>query len=125
MKLPLLIAVAGALGTLSRYGVDLLLQRLETSRFPYATFAVNVVGSFLIGFCITIFMTHANWAQRYGNIVTVGYLGGFTTYSAFAYQTLLLIHNRQLMTAATYVTATIVLAGIACAGGIALGRAFQ
>jgi CrcB protein len=84
------IAVGGAAGSMLRFWLANLIQHRAGTTFPWGTIAVNVIGSFLIGFifCATLeggrFAASAGWR----NFLMVGVLGGFTTFSAFSLQTL-------------------------------------
>ena len=77
----LLVAVGGALGALGRYGIG---QVVQAGNFPVATLLVNVTGSFLIGALWATF-DESQWFQDWGKyLITVGMLGGFTTFSSFS-----------------------------------------
>ncbi|HUH01037.1 MAG TPA: CrcB family protein, partial [Kofleriaceae bacterium] len=82
----LLVAAAGAAGSVSRYLVGVWLVRTN-ERFPVATIAVNVLGAFAIGVLMAVFAARGDLDSRARIVVTTGFLGGFTTYSAFAYET--------------------------------------
>lgn len=118
----LYIGLAGALGSVCRYLLGSLVQRASDGSFPYGTLAVNVIGSFCIGLVMALFALRGQLDSTLRLTLTTGFLGGFTTYSAFAFETIQLIEQRQLASAAVYVAATVVLAGVACAMGLALVR---
>jgi CrcB protein len=118
----LLIAAAGALGTLARYLAALGAQRLLGVRFPYGTFAVNVIGSFIIGAAMTYFVSREAMDSHLRMALTIGFLGGFTTYSSFAFETVQMLEKRQLGAATTYVGLTLVTAALACYAGIVAAR---
>ena len=117
----LLVAVAGAIGCLARYGVGLAGQRLFGDRFPYGTLAVNLVGSFAIGAVMVVAEARA-LDPRLRVAVVGGFLGGFTTYSAFAYETLALAERRSSGAAALYAGFTVAGCFLACGAGILLAR---
>lgn len=96
--------------------------RLLGSRLPYSTFAVNLVGSFLIGFLMTFFALRGQRDSQLRIVLTVGFLGSFTTYSAFALETVTLMQNRQGVAATAYVGITLGTAAAACLGGMAFAR---
>jgi fluoride exporter len=110
--MPVVVAVAlgGALGASARYGADRLIS--TSSTFPWSTFVVNVVGCFLIGWASQELGEQPEWV-RTGLIV--GGIGGFTTFSTFAYQAL----ENHAALASVYVVASVAL-GIAA---VAAGRA--
>lgn len=117
----LYVAIAGGIGAAARYGVSLLLSRPGRA-FPWATLAVNVLGSLAIGVVMAAALSRGSMDSRLRVAITVGLLGGFTTYSAFAYETVLLAERRSVAAASAYVVATLVGAGIACLAGVYLGR---
>ncbi|MGB9866612.1 MAG: fluoride efflux transporter CrcB [Bacillota bacterium] len=84
----LLVALGGSLGSAVRYLVSLALQRTTAAAIPIGTFAVNVLGCFLIGFAATC----SELAHEVRTFIIPGFLGGFTTFSTFSYETLALAH---------------------------------
>jgi fluoride exporter len=125
MLTALYIAMAGALGTLSRYLVSAGAGRLLGPRYPYGTFAVNVIGSFALGFAMALFISRGHLDSHLRMALTIGFLGGFTTYSSFAYETVTLVEGQRLAAAAGYVALTLIVAALACYAGMAAGRALR
>jgi CrcB protein len=118
----LLICLGGAAGSGARYLAGALVLRwLGPVDFPYATLGVNVLGSFLIG--LVEGAGPAALPDPLRAAAVVGVLGGFTTYSAFAYQTLVLWRAGGWGAAALNVGLTTGVCLGACAAGLALGRA--
>jgi CrcB protein len=118
----LYIGLAGAAGSLSRYYMGLGVRRFGGDKLPWGTFAVNVLGSFIIGLVMAGFIARGELDSRLRLAITVGFLGGFTTYSSFAFETVTLIERKELSLAGLYIGGTLVLAAVACWGGIAAGR---
>jgi len=87
MQKILLLIAGGAIGTLARYGVSGLTYKLTTSIFPWGTLTVNVLGSFLIGLLWGIFESR-NMSSDTRTFIFIGVLGGFTTFSSFALETM-------------------------------------
>lgn len=77
----------GFIGTILRYAVQGGAQRLFGSGFPYGTLAVNVVGSFLVGLVATLTLERAAVSPTLRSAILIGFCGGFTTFSALAYET--------------------------------------
>lgn len=94
------IAVAGALGTLARYGLSGLVQRVHQSTFPWGTFAVNSLGCLLFGVVWTLAEERLLISGETRIILLVGLMGGFTTFSSYAYETSALLRDAEWMLAA-------------------------
>jgi CrcB protein len=118
----LYIALAGALGSVCRYLMGTAVQRASGAAFPWGTLAVNVVGSFCIGLVMALFAQRGQLDAPLRLALTAGFLGGFTTYSAFAFETIQLVERQAFAAAIVYVAATVLTAGVACALGLALVR---
>jgi CrcB protein len=102
----LLVCLGGALGTGARYLIATVAVR-ATSKFPVGTLTVNVVGSFLMTLIMTIALTKgATMSEDTRLFLTTGFLGGFTTYSSFNFETLRLAQGGALPTAITYAAVT-------------------
>ena len=115
----LLICLGGAVGTAARYGVGGLVVRWWGSEFPYGTFIVNVTGSFLIGLIQQVGLSTLAIPETARLVLTIGVMGGFTTYSSFSYETIRLIEEGSWLQAGTNVVLT---TGV-CLGVCTLGRA--
>lgn len=113
------VAGLGAVGSLLRW---LLAAALPSARLPWATLAVNVVGSLLIGAIVGALTARGAGDGRLRTLLTAGLLGGFTTYSSFALETTAMVERRAWGHAAGYVGATLVLGLVACGIGLWLGR---
>ena len=110
----LLVALGGAAGAVARYGVGAWMGSRPGEGFPWATFAINVSGSLLLGVLARALPADAHGARA---LLAVGFCGAYTTFSTFSAETLLLLEQRAWTTAALYVAGS-VLAGLA---GAALG----
>lgn len=82
-----LIAVAGAAGTLARFGLHYLVHRFVGSAFPWGTLVVNVLGCFLFGVVWILSEERMSITPQTRVIVLVGFMGAFTTFSTFAFET--------------------------------------
>jgi CrcB protein len=118
----LYIAIGGALGAVSRYGVTLGAARLGATGFPYATLTVNVIGSFLIGLFVAWLggRTEINPALR--PLIQVGFLGALTTFSTFSLDALILIEQGRFTQAGLYIAASVLVCLAACFIGLLAGR---
>lgn len=119
----LAVAVGGALGSVSRYGLDRLIEHRSFSVFPWSTFTINVSGCFLIGLVIAALVDrHAapGWL-RVG--VVVGVLGGYTTFSTFAQETLDLVRADEVAVGLLYSFGSLGTGVLAVLLGTTAGRA--
>ncbi len=103
----LLVAAGGALGAAGRYGVSVAAMRALGPSWPWGTFAVNVVGSVLIGLLAGWLAFRADGGEPWRLFLGVGVLGGFTTFSAFSLETISMIERKQLAPAAIYVVGSV------------------
>lgn len=109
MKL-LWIAAAGGVGSVARYLLGGWIQRLTSSGFPIGTIVVNVVGCLLIGFLTGAISTKLLVMREEVRVaLTVGFLGGFTTFSAFTMESAALMNNGQFLRAAINIVASLAL----------------
>lgn len=117
-----LIALCGALGTLARFGLQGLVQRLCGEAFPWGTFVVNIVGCFLFGIVWMLAEERLLISGQTRLIILTGFMGAFTTFSTFAFETGQQLRESQWLYAAGN-TAGQVIVGILCLFlGMALGR---
>lgn len=105
----LLIGLGGFIGALSRYYVGGWAQELlDKYNFPYGTFAVNIIGCFVIGFLGGLFESKQVFSEEVRWLVFIGFLGAFTTFSTFGYETMKLVWDHQLLRAVANVSAHII-----------------
>lgn len=109
----LAVAFGGSLGAVARYALNLLFAK-SLAPFPFATFFINVTGSFVIGFLAVLFAEKFTENENLRLFLTVGFLGAYTTFSTFELETFELLRERQLTTALFYVLISFItgLAGV-------------
>ncbi len=117
-----LICLGGAVGTGARYLLGGLVARALGPDFPFATLLINVTGSFLIGLVQQVGLSTLLIPDTVRLVLTIGVLGGFTTYSSFSYETLKLVETGSWVAATAYVVLTTALCLVGCAIGLSLGR---
>ena len=122
MRMILAIGLGGALGAVSRHFLAAWISRLTGHGFPWGIMTVNILGSFLMGLLITYLSHHFNTTPELRAFIVVGLLGGFTTFSTFSLETVLLIERGQMAEAAGYVAGSVMLAVSGLFAGIWLGR---
>jgi fluoride exporter len=118
----LLIGLAGMVGTLGRYGLSELAARRFGETFPAGTLVVNVLGCFLAGVLFYLLPERFPASQTMRAVLLIGFLGGFTTFSAFGLQTFALIKEGQLGFAFINVAASNVLGLLMVWVGYSLAR---
>jgi len=116
------IAFGGALGAVSRYWLHSVVQRFNDSGFPLGTFAVNVLGSLLIGIFFVLLAEKAQIAEQWRPVIVVGFLGGLTTFSTFSLDALLLFEQGHYNTALFYSISSVALCLIAAFAGMQITR---
>lgn len=116
------IAIAGSFGALGRYYMTDLAHRLLGGGYPYGTLAVNIVGSFLIGLIIQTGISTDLISPAWRLALTVGFLGAFTTFSTFSYETISYLEDGTWSMAGVNIVANVLLAMIAVFFGVLLGR---
>jgi len=115
------VGVGGFLGAIARYALGAYIGGRYGIRFPLGTFVINVSGSFLIGLTLTLLArTTASAYWRY--LFPIGFIGAYTTFSTFEYETLRAIQDGQLMTGLLNVALSLVVGFIAVWAGAAIGR---
>lgn len=117
----LAVALGGASGSLARYALGLW-ARAHLPGFPVATLAVNVVGGFFIGVVFAATAARPEFPPWLRTGLVTGVLGGFTTFSAFSLETLLLLREGSALLALANIALNLLLSLAACALGLLLAR---
>ncbi len=118
----LLLALAGALGTLARYGTGVLVERHATGYFPWPTLAVNMIGCFLFGAFYAFAEDRTGWTGETRLIVLTGFMGAFTTYSTFAFDSASFMRESQWLLAATNILTQNILGVALLLVGVFVGK---
>jgi len=116
------VGFGGALGSIARYLVGLLVYERMGTRFPYGTFVINISGCFVIGLVLTVLDARLELSPAWREAVAIGFIGAFTTFSTFEYETLRAVQHGQAATALTYVASSVVLGFAAVWAGRTVGR---
>jgi CrcB protein len=117
------VAIAGALGALARFGVHGLVSSRRASRFPYGTVVVNITGSFALGLVVGL-VTYQGLDADVRTVVGTGFIGAYTTFSSFSYDTFGLFEEGATSAALVNACGSIVVGLLAATAGFALGGAF-
>jgi fluoride exporter len=117
-----LVAVFGAAGAVSRYAFDGWISDLTHGQFPWGTFVINVAGAFALGLLVALtterLLPHPNWRIAIG----IGFLGSFTTFSTYAYESVKLAEDGSVGLALVNSAGMVALGMLAAFTGLALGR---
>lgn len=123
MKMVLMAAMGGAVGAAGRYLVGVGALRLIGTGFPWGTLIVNIVGSFIMGFMIETFALRFSVSNELRTFLATGVLGGFTTFSAFSLDFVVLMERKAQGLAALYLGASVGLSILALFAGLFIARA--
>jgi CrcB protein len=117
------IGVAGFFGAISRYQVEGFIARRTEGAFPWGTFGVNVSGCFLVGLLATLFTERLLPHPTVRAALTIGFIGAYTTFSTFAFETLRLEQDHAAGLAVLNVVVSVAVGVLAAWVGTVVGRA--
>lgn len=122
MQTIIAIAAGGALGAVLRHGLNAGILALSGMTFPLGILVINVLGSLLMGVLTGVFAHVYEPSQTMKAFLTVGILGGFTTFSAFSLDAVMLWERGAALQSLLYVTASVLLSVLALVAGLAMVR---
>lgn len=118
------VGLGGALGSMARYAAGVWIYERMGTRFPYGTFVINISGCFIIGVVLTVLDSHLSLPHEWRLAVPIGFVGAYTTFSTFEYETLRAFQNGQAATAVLYVGLSVLIGFAAVWVGVVTGRLF-
>jgi fluoride exporter len=118
----LLVAMGGALGSVLRFWASSYISERLGTRFPYGTFVINVTASFLIGFIVTLLAARTEWSPNWRYLIPIGFIGGYSTFSTFEYESFRAFQGGGLVTAAANIVLSIVFGFFSVWLGVIAGR---
>ena len=121
----IIVGFGGFFGSVFRYLIYLLSNNLIGYSFPLGTILVNIIGCFLIGLTYQIFSDMISLSDNLKLFMTIGFLGGFTTFSAFSLDVFLLYQSNSKLVAIIYIFITLILSLLAMLGGMWVYKAYN
>ncbi len=122
LKILLIVGAGGGLGSMARFYAQFIASKYLTGAFPYGTFFVNVVGSLIIGVVYGLTERSGWLTPEWRFFLATGFCGGFTTFSTFSYENLMLLRNGDYLVFALYAGSSFVCGIVAIILGILLTR---
>jgi CrcB protein len=120
-----MVGIGGFLGAIARFALGGFIADRMGSRFPYGTFVINISGSFVIGFILTLLAHHTTASPNWRYLIPVGFIGAYTTFSTFEYETLRSMQDGQMLIAMAYVSSSVIVGFAAVWLGVVAGRALS
>ena len=122
MKNYFLVFVGGGIGATLRYWLSGIIPRYAGTDFPYGILTINVLGCFLIGFFMSSLEERFMITPSLRILLTIGILGGFTTFSTFSYETISLLRDAEIFKASLYISSSVVICLVGTYIGSAIGK---
>ncbi len=119
-----LIAVGGALGSMARYWVGSMVANRMGTKFPYGTFVINITACVIIGFSLTLLARRADINPAWRFLVPVGFIGAYSTFSTYEWETLSTLRSGAFFLASLYAVSSLILGLAAVWGGSMLAEIF-
>jgi len=110
-------------GAIARFWLGGYIGNRMGSRFPYGTFIINLSGSFVIGFVITLLTERTHWSPNWRYLIPIGFVGAYTTFSTFEYETLRAMQDGNLLVAGLNVVLSVLAGFSAVWVGVMAGQA--
>ncbi|KAF0247884.1 MAG: CrcB protein [bacterium] len=118
----LVIALGGAIGSITRFLIGNLISSYIKSNYPWGTFVINISGSLIIGFFLVLITERIPTDQHWRLAIIVGFTGAYTTFSTFEYEILYLLEKGKIISAILYITTSIITGLLAVWAGALLAR---
>ena len=116
------VGLGGFIGAIARFWLGAYISNRLGTRFPYGTFVINITGSFLIGLTITLLAERTHWNPNWRYLIPIGFIGGYTTFSTFEYETLRSFQDGEVLMAGLNVTLSVVVGFVSVWLGMITGK---
>src|SRR5580700_12118164 len=101
------VGLGGFLGSIARFWLRGYISNRMGVRFPYGTFVINIIGSFLVGLVLTLLAEKTHWSANWRYLIPIGFIGGYTTFSTFEYETFRSFQDGEILMASLNVTLSV------------------
>lgn len=118
-----MVGIGGFIGAVARFWLGGYIGQRMGTKFPYGTFVINCSGSFIIGLVVTLLAERSHWSPNLRYLIPIGFVGAYTTFSTFEYETLRAFQDGQILAAALNVALSVFVGFIAVWLGVIAGRA--
>jgi fluoride exporter len=118
----LVVGIGGFLGAIARFWLGGYISQRMGTRFPYGTFVINITGSFLIGFILTLLAERTHWSPNWRYLIPIGFIGAYTTFSTFEYETFRSVQDGELFLAGLNIALSVIVGFISVWLGMIAGR---
>lgn len=118
-----MIAIGGGIGAIARFLVGSYIGQRLGARFPYGTFVINLSGSFLVGLIMTVLTEKTQLSPNWRYFIPIGFIGAYTTFSTFEYETLRALQDGQMATGTLNVVLSVTAGFVMVWLGVLAGRA--
>jgi CrcB protein len=117
-----MVGIGGFIGAIARFVLGSYIGNRFGTRFPYGTFVINMSGSFLLGMVMAVLTQKTDASPNWRYLVPIGFIGAYTTFSTFEYETLRTVQDGQMLMAFANVALSIIVGFGAVWAGILVGR---